>query len=54
MPTPTAEQVLAANQFLTNVRSIQDELALESADATHKLSKAVLAVILYTEVMENC
>ena len=52
-PTPTAEQVSAANQFLTNARSIRDELALESADATRKLSEAVLAVILYTEATEN-
>jgi hypothetical protein len=42
-----------ASRLLANARSIRDELALDSADTNRKLSEAVLAVITYTEKVEN-
>jgi hypothetical protein len=42
-----------AGQLLANARSIRGQLALDSADANRKLSEAVLAVITYTENVEN-
>lgn len=52
-PASTAEPVSAANELLENARSIRDQLAQESLDSNHKLSEAILSVIMYTERVET-
>ena len=52
-PPSTTERAKTANQLLTNTRSLREQLAAESTEANHKLSEAVLAVITYTEKVEN-
>ena len=47
------DQATVVGQLLTNARSIRDQLVLESANANHKLSEAVLAVITHTERVES-
>lgn len=47
------EHTAAANQLLAEARLLREQLAMESTKANHKLSEAVLAVIMYTETVEN-
>lgn len=52
-PVSVTEHVSAANQVLTNVRVIRDQLVSESADANRRLSEAVLAVVTHKEKIES-
>ena len=52
-PIPVPEQASTASQLLTNVRSIRDQFAIESADANRKLSEAVLAVMMHSKRVES-
>lgn len=52
-PSRTTEHAATANQLLTNARSLREQLAVESTEANHKLSEAVLATVMYTEKVEN-
>ena len=49
----TTEHTAIANQLLTDARLLREQLAAESTEANRKLSEAVLAVIMYTEDVEN-
>ena len=48
-----SEQVSAANELLTNARSIRDQLAVESVGANRRLMEAVIAIAMYTEKAET-
>ena len=50
---PATEQVPVANLVLTNAQSIQDQLTEDLSDSSSKLSQALLAVVMYTERVEN-
>lgn len=52
-PTSVTEPVSVANELLENARSIRDQLAQESLDSNHKLSEAILSVVMYTERVET-
>ena len=49
----STEHVATANQILSDARSLREQLAAESTEASRKLSNAVLDVVLYTEKLEN-
>lgn len=49
----TTEHAETANQLLADARLLREQLATESTEANRKLSDAVLAVIMYTEMVEN-
>jgi hypothetical protein len=52
-PASSSEHAVAANQILTNARSLREALAVASTETNRKLADAVLDVLLYTEKLEN-
>ena len=52
-PASSIEHAAAANQILTDVRLLREQLAAESTEASRKLSDAALDVVLYTERVES-
>lgn len=53
LTTTGTEQASAANSLLSNARLIREQLARESMDSNHKLSEAVLMVVMYIEKVES-
>lgn len=52
-PISSAEHTTTANQLLADARLLREQLAEESTEANHKLTEAVLAMVMYTEKVEN-
>lgn len=42
-----------ANSVLANARAVRDQLTEDLSESSSKLSQAVLAVVMYTERVEN-
>jgi len=49
----TTKHIATADQLLADARTLYEQLAVESMEVNHKFSEAVLAVIMYTEKVEN-
>ena len=52
-PLTAPEQAAAASEILASARLIRDQLVVESADASRKLTEATLAVTMCTERVES-
>lgn len=53
LPTNATDQVMIANQILTNARQLREKLAAESTEASQKLSQALLDIVLLAERVDN-